>query len=217
MAKYRESVIVRNLAIATCLVLSMACCGCSSNKGEVQDNPQAVSVVADQQASEDPSDGDTSQLEEDESRQIDEEGSVAPTDEGAAGQDDVTESSQNMFTGTCRILSTSEVLELQNDSTDGSAYGAAPENRYALIVADHPQSIYAHFAGDADDMIERERDLVCVSIEGTKAEGDVSWWEQYDGMQVTVYLDPDTTWFPSDARLPVGVPHTHTAVLVSAD
>lgn len=127
------------------------------------------------------------------------------------------EAEQNMFTGTCRILNVDELLELQGYEGDASLYEDAADNRYAVIVADHMQSIYAHHASDPDYMIEEERDLVCVAIEGAHGEGDVSQWEPYDGRQVTVYLDPDTTWYPSDARLPLGTPHTKTATLVSVE
>jgi len=120
----------------------------------------------------------------------------------------------NTYTGTCMILSASELLSLQGYSDDPAAFGSA-DDMFAIVYFNPPQVMNARFAGDPEAIQEEETDLICVAISGSHTEGDLNYWRSYDGQQVTIQIDPMKTMWPSDVRLPLGSPHTGSAVVVS--
>lgn len=120
----------------------------------------------------------------------------------------------NTYTGTCMILSASELLSLQGYSDDPAAFDSA-DDMFAIVYFNPPQVMNARFAGDPEAIQEEETDLICVAISGSHTEGDLSYWSNYDGQQVTIQIDPMKTMWPSDVRLPLGRPHTGSAVVVS--
>lgn len=132
-------------------------------------------------------------------------------------QDAAAETDENAYTGTCRILTGEELFNMQDSITDAALLESEAGNRYAVILFDSPTPVYARFAGDPEAMKDDPADMICLAIDGDQVEGSISAWEQYDGKQVTIQIDPMQTMWPSDARFPLGQPHTSTAAIVSAE
>lgn len=108
-----------------------------------------------------------------------------------------TDGDRIVFTGTLGAYSYSDVLALQEipDPNPGSDQGET----YWLIVLDTPQGMTLR-SGDGSGSYEGEVSLIDV----TGADG----LEQYIGQSLTVSIDADNTWWPSDTSLPMGQPHT---------
>ncbi len=108
-----------------------------------------------------------------------------------------TDGDRIVFTGTLGAYSYSDVLALQeiSDPNPGSDQGET----YWLIVLDTPQGMTLR-SGDGSGSHEGEVSLIDV----TGADG----LEQYIGQSLTVSIDADDTWWPSDTSLPIGQPHT---------
>ena len=139
------------------------------------------------------------------------------TQEAAATPEATTEAAEaeNTYTGTIRILTGQDLFDMQDDFDDPAIFGVDSPTRYAVLMLDPAQKVYARFAGDPEAMKDEETDMICLAIDGDVAEGSVSAWEQYDGQKVTVTIDPMQTMWPSDVRLPINTPHTGTAAVVS--
>lgn len=120
----------------------------------------------------------------------------APAEPGEEPAAPVTDGDQIVFTGTLGAYSYSEVLALQglDDPNPGSDRG----EMYWLIVLDTPQNMALRSYGG--DGYEGEVSLVNV----TGADG----LEQYDGQRLTVSIDANSIWWPSDTSLPLGQPST---------
>lgn len=120
----------------------------------------------------------------------------APVEPSAEPAVPVTDGDRIVFTGTLGSYSYSEVLALQelDDPNPGSDRGET----YWIIVLDTPQNMALRSYGG--DGYEGEVSLVNV----TGADG----LEQYDGQRLTVSIDADSTWWPSDTSLPLGQPST---------
>ena len=108
-----------------------------------------------------------------------------------------TDGDRIVFTGTLGAYSYSDVLALQEipDPNPGSDQGET----YWLIVLDTPQGMTLR-SGDGSGSYEGEVSLIDV----TGADG----LEQYIGQSLTVSIDADDTWGPSDTSLPMGQPRT---------
>ncbi len=108
-----------------------------------------------------------------------------------------TDGDRIVFTGTLGAYSYSDVLALQEipDPNPGSDQGET----YWLIVLDTPQGMTLR-SGDGSGSYEGEVSLIDV----TGADG----LEQYIGQSLTVSIDADDTWWPSDTSLPMGQPRT---------
>ncbi len=122
---------------------------------------------------------------------------------------------ENTYTGTIRILTGQDLFDMQDDIDDPTIFGVDTATRYAVLMLDPAQKVYARFAGDAEAMKDEEADMICLAIDGDASEGSVSAWEKYDGQEVTVAIDPMQTMWPSDVRLPINTPHTGSAAIVS--
>ena len=202
----------RAIILFPLLIALVFCCGCSSRS--IPDEPKEDDApIASEAEPGIPGDNEASEPEQNGSvdDQVDE--SEPTAEDGVMGE----VVADNVYTGTCVIVSTEELLEMQGQLGDGTAFGADPYYRYALVLLDPPQMLLARFAGDPYEFRYESAGMICVAIEGRKAEGDLSFWEPYDGMQVTIQIDHMSTWYPSDARLPLGTPHTDTARLISAE
>ena len=141
----------------------------------------------------------------------------AATQETTAAQDVAAESTEteNTYTGTIRILTGQDLFDMQDEFDDPAIFEVDSPTRYAVLMLDPAQKVYARFAGDPEAMKDEETDMICLAIDGDAAEGSISAWEQYDGQKVTVTIDPMQTMWPSDVRLPINTPHTSTAAVVS--
>lgn len=108
-----------------------------------------------------------------------------------------TDGDRIVFTGTLGAYSYSDVLALQEipDPNPGSDQGET----YWLIVLDTPQGMTLR-SGDGSGSYEGDVSLIDV----TGADG----LEQYIGQSLTVSIDADDTWWPSDTSLPMGQPRT---------
>ena len=123
------------------------------------------------------------------------------------------EASQNTYTGTCRIITGKDLAEMDPE-IDPAAFESEYEDTFAILEFDPPQKVYARFAGDPDSYRDDETDMLCLAIDGElNKEGDLASWKQYDGKEITVTIDPEKTMWPSDARLPIGRPHTNSATV----
>lgn len=116
-----------------------------------------------------------------------------PTEEPAVP---VTDGDRIVFTGTLGAYSYSEVLALQglDDPNPGSDQGET----YWLIVLDAPQNMTLRSYGGNG----YEGQVSIVNVTGAGG------LEQYDGQRLTVSIDANSTWWPSDTSLPVGQPST---------
>lgn len=133
----------------------------------------------------------------------------------ASGTESEAANAENTYTGTIRILTGKDLFDMQDDFDDPTIFGVDSPTRYAVLMLDPAQKVYARFAGDPEAMKDEETDMICLAIDGDATEGSVSAWEQYDGKEVTVAIDPMQTMWPSDVRLPINTPHTGTAAVVS--
>lgn len=126
----------------------------------------------------------------------------------------------SVYTGTLRIVSGYELLEIQRSQSAGmdlgsinaeEAFGSrALSSDYAILMLDGPTDV---LAGNGDGMGQREATTTMICLLGEN--GDVSSWQAHDGQRVTVSIDPNRSWWPSDASLPLGVPRTMTGQLLS--
>ena len=183
----------RNILLATTtFALTLCCTACGSTE------PSATEPAA---------------VEEQSSEQSTTE---APSSETTTTEQTATETTENTYTGTCRIVTGQELLELQAFEGDLSVFDSEADTRFAIVLLDPPQAVNARFAGDPDAMQESVVDMICLGVDGIYSEGDVNSWAAYDGKNVTVQIDPMDTMYPSDVRLPLGRPHIGSAILVSA-
>lgn len=196
-------------SISLLILALLFCCSCSSSPTPA--SPQQPDIPAATET--EPSPTDDAESSEEHAPEANSESST----DNAELTDSPIIMGDDIFIGTCTIVTTEELLDLQGLDSDGTTYGADPNNRYALVRFDSPQPLLAHAPGDPDEMMVRDVDMICVAIEGQPTEGDISYWEPYNGMQVIIQIDHMSTWNPSDARLPLGTPHTGTAVVLDLE
>jgi hypothetical protein len=135
----------------------------------------------------------------------------------AATEDAAEQADENVYTGTCKILTGEDLYKMQDSIDDPALLEGEKDNRYAVLVFDEPTAVYARFAGDPEAMQDTKTDMLCLAIDGDYPEGNIAAWEQYDGQKITVQIDPMQTMWPSDVRFPIGCPHTDTAAIVTAN
>ncbi len=100
---------------------------------------------------------------------------------------------RTVLTGTVNTYSYDEVVELQ-----GMPDWNPPRYRdYRIIVIDEPQIIRGR---SVDGYQESTVRLILID--------DADIPAGYDGQNITFSIHPDTLWWPSDTRLPVGQPGT---------
>jgi len=113
----------------------------------------------------------------------------------AAGED----RNRIVFSGTLGVYSYSEVLALQqiSDPNPGDH-----DETFWIIVLDTPQNMALRHVADES---KRPRDREVRMVDVTGAEGI----KQYAGQHITVSIDGNNTWCPSDTSLPLGEPRTN--------
>ena len=115
-------------------------------------------------------------------------------DETAAWAETEEAAGRVILTGTIDTYSYEEAVELQ-----GYPDWNGPDSRpYRIIVLDEPQRLWAK---DVDGDREGEVRLILV-----REEVDIP--NSLDGTHITFSIDPETLWWPSDTRIPVGEPGT---------
>ena len=108
-----------------------------------------------------------------------------------------TDGDRIVFRGKVGEYSTEEVLMLQGLGEEW-AYGDMTKT-YQLIILDMAQTMELHSAiGDGF----RSDEVLMIDIRG------IDNIEQYYGQYLTFSIDPNKTYWPSDAGLPLGQPHT---------
>lgn len=210
-------------ALAAVLALAGAT-GCASRGGS-DEGKDETAVVAEPEAgteedaaAEDPEGEETDVVVEDD----------FPPDSEEAGTEFVHDkmveeaeaSGRLVITGTLRIVTATELCELQEAPAEMAESFGGDASSYAIVVFDEPQMLAVMHSGDFGTPYEGEASMVAVAIDEDNEwghEGDMSVWEPYDGQVVTVSIDPNETLFPSDVRLPMGQPHTSSAELLFAE
>ena len=196
-------------SISLLILVLLFCCSCVSSPVPASPHPHETPATAETEQSQ------TDIVEKPEE--------AAPEAADGSSADDAASSNNpiilgdNIFMGTCTIVSTEELLKLQGLEGDGTLFGAEPTDRFALVRFDSPQPLLAHAPGESDMLVVRDVDMICVAVDGQYTEGDISYWEPYNGKQVIIQIDHMSTWNPSDARLPLGTPHTGTAVVLDLE
>lgn len=115
----------------------------------------------------------------------------APGAVSAAEQADL-----QVYAGTVRVLDTDEVCTLQGISNPNPGYTEA--EAYVLLVFDEPTNVDA-VSGDGTDSKSGQAAMIRLAM-------DDEAWNVYDKQPVTVAVDLDNIWWPSDASLPAGEP-----------
>ena len=106
-----------------------------------------------------------------------------------------------VFTGTVDSYSYQEVVTLQG-CPDPNAPWTDTTQTFRLIVLDAPQVMELE-TGDPSPVSRARSGEVCL-IDVSLAEG----LESFDGQHLTFSIDPEETYWPSDASMPVGQPST---------
>ncbi len=105
-----------------------------------------------------------------------------------------TDGNRIVLTGTINTYSYQEAVELQGiadwNATD-------PNSTYRIIVLDMAQMLRGHHV---DAYSEGEARMILYTGNEIPLE--------YDGQHIIFSLDPETIWWPSDTRIPVGQPGT---------
>ena len=104
-----------------------------------------------------------------------------------------------VYTGTVGKYTGQETYALNRDQMGWSDYFASEE--YILLVFDKPTMVTATKSGGGG-IDERESDFIALATGSTSYSSgslDASVWSNYLGKQVSVYVDPQNIYFPSDA------------------
>ena len=116
---------------------------------------------------------------------------------------------KQVYSGTVRVLSHEELLQLQgisdpNPGTDGGS-------TYVVLVFDGPTDVYGDLSGDPGQAT-LQANMLSLATHWVSAYGSndndtsaIDVWRPYDGQSVTVALH-FLPVFPSDTRMPVGEP-----------
>lgn len=144
------------------------------------------------------------------------ESKAAGTSASASETQAPAEEGRDVYTGTLRIMTGEEVLNLQQ--RDLQLGEGQLDSRFAMLVFDAPQAVTAVGPGNPsapEYLTQQEASLLCLAVESDSS-GELAEWEAYDGSAITVSIDPLNTFFPSDVRIPVGQPRARDAKVVSA-
>ncbi len=114
------------------------------------------------------------------------------------------EAGLTVYTGTLRVLDTDGVCSLQGVSNPNPGYSEA--GAYTLLVFDGATDVDA---GNGDGVGRSTGQATMIRL----AMDDASW-NSYDGQQVTIAVDPNFIWWPSDTSLPLGEPRTSAFIML---
>lgn len=115
------------------------------------------------------------------------------------------EAGLQVYTGTLRVLDTDGVCALQGVSNPNPGYSEA--EAYTLLVFDEETDVDAN-NGDGIGRSTDKASMIRLALD------DVAW-SVYDGQQVTIAIDPNLIWWPSDASMPLGQPKTSSFTVLS--
>ena len=125
----------------------------------------------------------------------------AASQPGAAAPSLPEDGDRIVFTGTVDSYSYQEVVNLQGCPDPNAPWTDTTQN-FRLIVLDTPQVMELE-TGDPSPVSRARSGEVCL-IDVSLAEG----LESFDGQHLTFSIDPEETYWPSDASMPVGQPST---------
>lgn len=101
------------------------------------------------------------------------------------------------FTGTLRVLDAEGVCALQGEQNLSPGY-SDPTGYAVLDLGGEVELTFASGGGGQSTRV--------TSILALNKERSAETWRACDGMQVTVVVDPNAMFWPSDASVPVGAP-----------
>lgn len=109
-----------------------------------------------------------------------------------------TDGDRTVLTGTVGTFSYEEVIALQGQPDPNAPY-TDKSRTYRLIILDGETEVTGH---SGDGMYTQTGTPYAILID--RADVPAS----YDGQHITFSISPDTLWWPSDTRLPLGQPGT---------
>lgn len=115
---------------------------------------------------------------------------------------------KQVFEGTIRILSHSELTGLQGISDPNPDYsGNFKYEKYAILVLDETQTVTG-MSGDGSGMQTDSAKLLCVGVyyPGVDSVDTTPEWVPYNGKRVVVAGTAEDVGWPSDTSLPLGEP-----------
>ncbi len=116
------------------------------------------------------------------------------------------EAGLQVYTGTLRVLDTDGVCSLQGVSNPNPGYSEA--EAYTLLVFDEETDVDAN-NGDGIGRSTGKAAMIRLAL-------DDAAWNVYDGQQVTIAIDPNLIWWPSDASVPLGQPRASSFTILKA-
>ena len=116
------------------------------------------------------------------------------------------EAGLQVYTGTLRLLDTDGVCALQGVSNPNPGYSEA--EAYTLLVFDEETDVDAN-NGDGIGRSTGKAAMIRLAL-------DDAAWNVYDGQQVTIAIDPNLIWWPSDASVPLGQPKASSFTVLKA-
>ena len=122
-----------------------------------------------------------------------------------------------VFSGTVRVCTAEELIELQAIDIDPAAAGGG--GTYAVLVFDEPTDVTGMSADGSGERTESSNMLGIAEhtdYESFVVEyGDLDACKALDGQHVTLSAKAQDIMFPSDVRLPIGEPSANTVEILS--
>ena len=126
---------------------------------------------------------------------------AAASQPGAAAPSLPEDGDRIVFTGTVDSYSYQEVVNLQGCPDPNAPWTDTTQN-FRLIVLDTPQVMELETGDPSPASRARSGEVRLIDV--SLAEG----LESFDGQHLTFSIDPEETYWPSDASMPVGQPST---------
>lgn len=119
-------------------------------------------------------------------------------------------------TGTIRVLDADGLLALQEMTNPNSGYEG--DETYVVLSLDAVQALTAR-GGDGSIVRDGQASLISLeptlSSSGFPSEWYPDGWATLDGRRVTVVVNPDRMWWPSDTGLPLGEPRCQDFLIIA--
>lgn len=117
--------------------------------------------------------------------------------------------------GTCRIVPVDDPLVLGGLSLSSMRGDVAGDEVLAMIALDPAQDVSGSDSSEQGEIRAHATDRLGVAkVWGSASASDLanfSYWNDFDGCDVVLAINPAETKWPSDVRIPVGAPYTSTA------
>lgn len=132
--------------------------------------------------------------------------------QAASGSVDATQ----YFKGTVRVLSSGELLEIQETDLDASMFN--DKGTYAVLIFDQPTDVTGMIA-DGTGPDTRTCKLLGIG-EYTDYDnfvveyGDLDQWKELDGQEIEIAATEKNIMFPTDVSLPIGEPKVSECAIV---